>query len=180
MITKGEKNMSIQFINGLINPINDKLIMAKKDCLRMQELSFTGVKHELTENNSRTIMYSLLPGLEDFQIIVQIDANGMKHTYIAKLFLIAEISEESLEELLKRINLANTKIKQGNAEDLKELLTLPEEIENNCLIMSKLSLRKETHKLDLMFLEFALGIKKLREIQLQYWNMRSMNNQNIR
>ena len=46
--------------------------------------------------------------------------------------------------------------------------------------MSKLSLRKETHKLDLMFLEFALGIKKLREIQLQYWNMRSMNNQNIR
>ena len=164
--------MSIQFINGLINPINDKLIMAKKDCLRMQELSFTGVKHELTENNSRTIMYSLLPGLEDFQIIVQIDANGMKHTYIAKLFLIAEI--------LKRINLANTKIKQGNAEDLKELLTLPEEIENNCLIMSKLSLRKETHKLDLMFLEFALGIKKLREIQLQYWNMRSMNNQNIR
>ena len=158
--------MSIQFINGLINPINDKLIMAKKDCLRMQELSFTGVKHELTENNSRTIMYSLLPGLEDFQIIVQIDANGMKHTYIAKLFLIAEISEESLEELLKRINLANTKIKQGNAEDLKELLTLPEEI--------------ETHELDLMFLEFALGIKKLREIQLQYWNMRSMNNQNIR
>lgn len=172
--------MSIQFIDNLINPINDKLMMTKKDCLRMKDFSFTGVKHELTENNFRTIIYSLLPGLEDFQILEQIDTNGIKHTYITKLFLIAEINEESLEELLRRINLANAKIEQGNTEDLKELLTLPEEIKNACTTMSKISFKKVTNKIDLMFLEFALGITKLREVQLQYWNMRSINNQNIR
>ena len=99
--------MSIECAKTLETDIIEKMNMAKKDCLLMSSIPYSGVKHQMESTDKTVTIYSLLPGVEEVQIVASKtpDANSV---YMVRSNIAASISEEALEELLSNITLVTT------------------------------------------------------------------------
>ena len=82
----------------------------------------------------------------------------------------ASISEEALEELLSNITLVTTLLEKGEFTPIKELLTLPKEIEAIYHTIGNISIDANKNELDLLYQKYALLLKEIRSIQLQNIN----------
>ena len=167
--------MSIQFLN---NEIFEKVRMAKKDCLTSTNISYSGVMHEISEEGKITKIYSLLPSLEDAQI-VEVSSKNDKSIWMIMGELTATLKDQDLNELLSRLSLVNDLIEQGNFSDLANLSIVPEEIEVNYLTLKRISSRMEQNKLDALYKDYAKVIASLRAQQKEYFVFQSNIDQKI-
>lgn len=155
--------MNIKCLDTLDNTLKDKLKTAKKECMNIIDLSYAGVVQKEEGETEKITIYSLLPTLENVQFLKR-EKEGKKEIYMTKFDLIADISEESLEILLKEVEttyteLTNTGFYRG--------ICIPEEIESNLRILECLSRRRENGKLDTLFINYTNLVAKIRQIQTQ-------------
>lgn len=152
--------MSINCIDILDNELKEKLRLAKKDCLTLTSISY-GVLHEVDLGDKVITIYSLLPTLESIQIIKRENKESCQ-VYMVKANLVANISKESLEELLREIK--ETSDELTNTGTYREIM-IPEEIKSNLGLLEHLSLQKQENVLDSAFSEYAELISQVRKTQ---------------
>ena len=161
--------MSIECAKTLETDIIEKMNMAKKDCLLMSSIPYSGVKHQMESTDKTVTIYSLLPGVEEVQI-VESKTPDTNSVYMVRSNIAASISEEALEELLSNITLVTTLLEKGEFTPIKELLTLPKEIEAIYHTIGNISIDANKNELDLLYQKYALLLKEIRSIQLQNIN----------
>ena len=153
--------MNIKCIDTLGNQLNNKLKVAKKECMTLTDISYVGVIQKIEEGNQKTTIYSLLPKLENIQFLKR--ENGEeKEVYMVKHDLVATISEKALEMLLQEVNTTYIELTQ---KGFYRGICLPEEIEMNLRLLERLSLVRETSKMDSLFTDYANLIAEIRKIQ---------------
>ena len=76
--------------------------------------------------------------------------------------LVATISEKALEMLLQEVNTTYIELTQ---KGFYRGICLPEEIEMNLRLLERLSLVRETSKMDSLFTDYANLIAEIRKIQ---------------
>ena len=146
--------MNIKCIDTLGNELKNKLKVAKKECMTLTDISYVGVIQ-------KTTIYSLLPKLENIQFLKR--ENGEeKEVYMVKHDLVATISEKALEMLLQEVNTTYIELTQ---KGFYRGICLPEEIEMNLRLLERLSLVRETSKMDSLFTDYANLIAEIRKIQ---------------
>lgn len=153
--------MNIKCIDTLGNELKNKLKVAKKECMTLTDISYVGVIQKTEEGNQKTTIYSLLPKLENIQFLKR--ENGEeKEVYMVKHDLVATISEKALEMLLQEVNTTYIELTQ---KGFYRGICLPEEIEMNLRLLERLSLVRETSKMDSLFTDYANLIAEIRKIQ---------------
>ena len=153
--------MNIKCIDTLGNELKNKLKVAKKECMTLTDISYVGVIQKIEEGNQKTTIYSLLPKLENIQFLKR--ENGEeKEVYMVKHDLVATISEKALEMLLQEVNTTYIELTQ---KGFYRGICLPEEIEMNLRLLERLSLVRETSKMDPLFTDYANLIAEIRKIQ---------------
>ena len=153
--------MNIKCIDTLGNELKNKLKVAKKECMTLTDISYVGVIQKTEEGNKKTTIYSLLPKLENIQFLKR--ENGEeKEVYMVKHDLVATISEKALEMLLQEVNTTYIELTQ---KGFYRGICLPEEIEMNLRLLERLSLVRETSKMDSLFTDYANLIAEIRKIQ---------------
>lgn len=153
--------MNIKCIDTLGNELKNKLKVAKKECMTLTDISYVGVIQKTEEGNQKTTIYSLLPKLENIQFLKR--ENGEeKEVYMVKHDLVAAISEKALEMLLQEVNTTYIELTQ---KGFYRGICLPEEIEMNLRLLERLSLVRETSKMDSLFTDYANLIAEIRKIQ---------------
>ncbi len=153
--------MNIKCIDTLGNELKNKLKVAKKECMTLTDISYVGVIQKIEEGNQKTTIYSLLPKLENIQFLKR--ENGEeKEVYMVKHDLVATISEKALEMLLQEVNTTYIELTQ---KGFYRGICLPEEIEMNLRLLERLSLVRETSKMDSLFTDYANLIAEIRKIQ---------------
>lgn len=153
--------MNIKCIDTLGNELKNKLKVAKKECMTLTDISYVGVIQKIEEGNQKTTIYSLLPKLENIQFLKR--ENGEeKEIYMVKHDLVATISEKALEMLLQEVNTTYIELTQ---KGFYRGICLPEEIEMNLRLLERLSLVRETSKMDSLFTDYANLIAEIRKIQ---------------
>ena len=153
--------MNIKCIDALGNELKDKLKVAKKECMTLTDISYVGVIQKIEEGNQKTTIYSLLPKLENIQFLKR--ENGEeKEVYMVKHDLVATISEKALEMLLQEVNTTYIELTQ---KGFYRGICLPEEIEMNLRLLERLSLVRETSKMDSLFTDYANLIAEIRKMQ---------------
>ncbi len=155
--------MNINCIDSLGRELKEKLRVTKKNCLTLTNIPYSGVKHEIAEEDRTTTIYSLLPGLEDVQLIERTDKENTK-VYMTKSELVANISKESLDDLLVQINIATASM-ENRGMISSGMITIPEEIINNLRTMNHISLKKLPNELDSLYTEYTTLIATIRELQ---------------
>ena len=153
--------MNIKCLNTLDKELQDKLKLAKRECINLPDISYTGVEQKTKDEKGETTIYSLLPTLENIQFLKR-KTDTKKEVYMIKADLVADISEEALNTLLKEIGttyseLSNTGFYRG--------ISLPEEIEANFRILESLSKGRERGKLNSIFTDYTNLIAKIRTMQ---------------
>ena len=153
--------MNIKCIDTLGNELKNKLKVAKKECMTLTDISYVGVIQKIEEGNQKTTIYSLLPKLENIQFLKR--ENGVENeVYMVKHDLVATISEKALEMLLQEVNTTYIELAQ---KGFYRGICLPEEIEMNLRLLERLSLVRETSKMDSLFTDYANLIAEIRKIQ---------------
>lgn len=158
--------MNIECTKALDGDIIEKMDIAKKDCLLMESIPYSGVKYQMESENKAITIYNLLPGLEEVQIIVKTTPED-SIVYLVRSNIVASITEKSLEELLSNITLITTCLEKGEFSLIPELLILPKEIEDVYHTMDNLTINANKNETDLLYQKYALLLKKIRAIQLQ-------------
>ena len=161
--------MNIECTKTLDVDIIEKMNMAKKESLLINNIPFNGVKYQIESENKIVTIYNLLPGLEEFQIVTK-KTSETNAVYMVRSNIVAKITEESLEELLSNITLVTTLLEKGEFAPISELLVLPKEIEAICHTMGNISVDTNKNETDLLYQKYALLLKKIREIQMQNIN----------
>lgn len=161
-------------MNVLKPGLSEKISMAKEDCLTSASIPFVGITHELKQDNEHTTIYSLLPSLENAQVVETEDINGKK-AYLIKGAFTANISNESVQILLEQILIANNLLESGKFEELNELKIMPPEMEMTYKALDNLTKGIWLKgRIDDLYSNFAHLIARLRNIQRQYIEQESM------
>ena len=175
-----EIKMIIKYTKELKPDLPEKLTIAKKDCLTATDIPFCGITHQIQQDNTHTTIYSLLPGLEDAEIVKIEDLNDTNF-YLIKKTLVASISNEQAILLLEHLQIAKSLLEHGKLEELRNLVLIPSEIQTMYQILDNLT--KDIWlqgKIDDLYSDFANLVGKMRNLQKEYINQVSINEPFIR
>ena len=171
-------NMSIEIVNVLDEKIKKALKEAKRNCLNEKNLSYAGKVHHFQEEGETLTVYSLLPGLEESQLVVRKADDEQKKILMVKADLVATISEDAFVELMSNIYAS-----QNNLEDNDQAMefdVLPDEIKKAYRTMQQISLRECSDELDLLFKEYALLTEKWHQIHKKYYSIENKSKKRAR
>mgnify|MGYP005799617019 CR=1 FL=1 len=147
--------MSIEYIHVLEDSLKDIIKLTKRECITNNTISYTGVIHYFETKEQIVKVYSLIPTMEDAQIIDLKTSNG-KQLFLIKDNLVATMP----------LNLTNSFLSRIEAGEQPEL---PEEIKGNYSTLKKLTSNIEMKsKLDSLFKEYAHLISKLHKMQTNF------------
>ena len=147
--------MSIKLMNVLDVKVKKALKEAKRDCLNDKRISYVGVVQRYQEEGETLAVYSLLPELEESQIVIRRKENGEKEILMVKSDLVATISEESFVELISNICSAQSLLEDKNTSFSSTIDILPDDIKTTYRTMQNISVKECHDELDLLFKKYA-------------------------
>lgn len=147
--------------------LKDKLDVVRANILAMPNVPYEGVTSSFENEDEKVTIYSLLPNLENAEIVEKTTKNR-NDIFIINNGLIASITKKTLQELLNNIAILVSKISLGELDEITNLKVLPEDLENIVKTMNCLSIKKNENRVSLLYQKYCLALKGLRQIQAMH------------